>query len=91
MTNPNLDRDLKKRWDATCYNRMGQMTTNYDGEGDVGAAIPVTARDGAACLKWTVTGKCVGNCQRKAAHKAYGPALVTKCHTFMDQCQVVGL
>ena len=86
-----MNRDLKRRWDATGFTRMSQMTSNYEGGGNVGSAIPTTANDGPVCLKWTLTGKCMGNCQRKAAHKNYGPALFGKCHALMDKCQVAGL
>jgi hypothetical protein len=90
VTNSRVDPDIKRRWTATGFTRMAQMTDGYTGSGTVTAAIPKHANGKSACLKWC-TGKCSANCARKECHKQIGAQMIMDLHGFMTSCGVATL
>ena len=79
---------LIQRWKDSGLNRIQDMLSHYQGEGD--PPIPMYNDRIQACCNWFVKGKCKSDCLRGESHKPGNSALFAKFHGLMDQCQVAG-
>jgi hypothetical protein len=84
VTNTQVDRTIKQRWTAAGEPTIRTILEGYTGTGD--PPIPEYSSGLPVCLNWACKGHCNDSCERKEAHKSYGPALTAKIKNLLDQC-----